>query len=110
MSICRGFVSEWSRFLSWWSRSRLIANTTKTHALNLAKYVATYKAIMLLQKRVNLGIPRTLDTFIAGLVGGYVVFGERTPVNEQVCLNMSAPWSTYSCMFSRRSCCTSARA
>jgi hypothetical protein len=25
-----------------------------------------------------------VDTFIAGLLGGYVVFGERTAVNEQV--------------------------
>jgi peroxisomal membrane protein 4 len=33
---------------------------------------------------MNQGKERSLDTFIAGLIGGYVVFGERNAVNEQV--------------------------
>ena len=33
---------------------------------------------------MNGGKERSFDTFIAGLIGGYVVFGERTAVNEQV--------------------------
>jgi peroxisomal membrane protein 4 len=47
--------------------------------------VSIYKALLLLQKKVNSGKERSLDTFVAGLVGGYVVFGERTAINEQVC-------------------------
>jgi hypothetical protein len=39
---------------------------------------------MLLQKKVNGGKERSADTFVAGLLGGYVVFGDRTAVNEQV--------------------------
>ena len=43
-----------------------------------------YKSLLLLQKKTNKGKERSLDTFIAGLIGGYVVFGERNAVNEQV--------------------------
>ena len=39
---------------------------------------------MLLQRKANGGKERSADTFIAGLIGGYVVFGDRTAVNEQV--------------------------
>ena len=48
------------------------------------KYVALYKTLLLVQKKVNGGKERSFDTFFAGLVGGYVVFGERSAVNEQV--------------------------
>jgi hypothetical protein len=40
--------------------------------------------MILLQRKFNNGKPRKLDTFIAGLIGGYLIFGERTAVNEQV--------------------------
>lgn len=39
---------------------------------------------MLLQKKANGGKERKYDTFIAGLLGGYIVFGERNAINEQV--------------------------
>jgi len=68
------------------SRGQQIFTATKTHALNLAKFVTIYKTLLLLQKRVNGGKERSTDTFFAGLVGGYVVFGERTPINEQIVL------------------------
>ncbi|TEB26388.1 peroxisomal protein [Coprinellus micaceus] len=45
-----------------------------------------YKSLLLLQKKMNKGKERSLDTFIAGLIGGYVVFGERNAVNEQIVL------------------------
>ncbi|ESK98464.1 peroxisomal protein [Moniliophthora roreri MCA 2997] len=70
----------------WQTRLRVIYRATKQHALNLAKFVAIYKAIMLMQKKANSGKERSLDTFIAGLLGGYVVFGDRTAVNEQIVL------------------------
>ena len=47
-------------------------------------YVALYKVLMLIQKKANGGKERTFDTFFAGLVGGYIVFGDRSAVNEQV--------------------------
>ncbi|KAH7924010.1 peroxisomal membrane protein 4 [Leucogyrophana mollusca] len=70
----------------WQSRLRVIYKATKQHAFNLAKFVSIYKALMLVQKKVNGGKERTADTFIAGLLGGYFVFGDRTAVNEQIVL------------------------
>jgi hypothetical protein len=39
---------------------------------------------VLLQRKLNGGKERTQDTFFAGLFGGYLVFGERNAINEQV--------------------------
>lgn len=63
-----------------------IFKATKQHSFNLAKFVAIYKTILVLQKYMNNGKSRNLDTFFAGLVGGYAVFSERNPVNEQIIL------------------------
>ena len=70
---------------SWKARCRVIFQATKQHAFNLAKFVSLYKTLLLLQRKANGGKERSADTFIAGLIGGYVVFGDRTAVNEQVC-------------------------
>ncbi|KAI0094588.1 peroxisomal membrane protein 4 [Irpex rosettiformis] len=70
----------------WPSRIRTIFRATKTHALNLAKFVTLYKTLLLIQKKANGGKERSWDTFIAGLIGGYVVFGERSAINEQIVL------------------------
>jgi peroxisomal membrane protein 4 len=69
---------------SWKSRLRVIYRATRQHAFNLAKFVSIYKTFLLLQKKINGGKQRNIDTFIAGLIGGYIVFGERNAVNEQV--------------------------
>jgi peroxisomal membrane protein 4 len=69
---------------SWKSRLRLIYRATRQHAFNLAKFVAIYKTLLLLQKKISSGKERNIDTFLAGLIGGYIVFGERNAVNEQV--------------------------
>ena len=79
------FDRVFSVSLSWQSRIRVIYRATKQHALNLAKFVSLYKSILLLQKKLNGGKEREIDTFVAGLIGGYFVFGERNAVNEQVC-------------------------
>ncbi|OCH96635.1 peroxisomal membrane protein 4 [Obba rivulosa] len=70
----------------WKTRLRTIVRATKQHALNLAKFVSLYKALLLVQKKVNGGKERSADTFIAGLLGGYLVFGDRNAVNEQIVL------------------------
>ncbi|KAF9014972.1 Tim17/Tim22/Tim23/Pmp24 family-domain-containing protein [Cyathus striatus] len=70
----------------WRSRLRVIYRATKQHAINLAKFVSLYKTFVLLQKKVNGGKERSSDTFIAGLLSGYTVFGERNAVNEQIVL------------------------
>jgi peroxisomal membrane protein 4 len=68
----------------WSSRARTIFSATKQHAFNLAKYVTLYKTLLWLQRRANEGKERNADTFFAGMIGGYIVFGDRTPVNEQI--------------------------
>ncbi|KAJ7293250.1 Tim17/Tim22/Tim23/Pmp24 family-domain-containing protein [Mycena rebaudengoi] len=70
----------------WQSRIRVIFRATRTHAFNLAKFVTLYKTFMLIQKKANGGKERNADTFLAGLLGGYVVFGDRTAINEQIVL------------------------
>jgi hypothetical protein len=58
----------------------LIFRATKTHAQNLAKYATIYKTTMLALKYSgsNRGQEGKWDTFFAGLLGGYVVFGRRS--------------------------------
>lgn len=51
---------------SWKSRAKNILRATKTHAMNLAKFVTIYKTLVLLQRKANGGKERSLDTFIAG--------------------------------------------
>jgi hypothetical protein len=75
---------------SWSQRLQIIYRATKQHALNLAKFVSIYKTLLLLQKKTNGGKQRSADTFIAGLLGGYVVFGNRNAVNEQASLSFRA--------------------
>lgn len=84
------FLSHAYTHLSWQSRMRVIYRATKQHALNLAKFVALYKTFLLVQRKANGGKQRSSDTFFAGLLGGYVVFGDRTAVNEQVCKRISS--------------------
>jgi peroxisomal membrane protein 4 len=58
----------------------LILRATKTHAQNLAKYATVYKLTMLLLKHMGneSGKEGRYDTFFAGLLGGYLVFGRRS--------------------------------
>jgi len=58
----------------------LILRATKTHAQNLAKYATVYKLTMLILKKAGAepGKEGPYDTFFAGLLGGYLVFGRRS--------------------------------
>lgn len=67
----------------------MIFRLTAQHAIGLAKFVSLYKALVIVQRRMHGGKPGNFDTFFAGLIGGYAVFGERTPVNEQVCFTIT---------------------
>jgi peroxisomal membrane protein 4 len=64
----------------WPAAIKGIFTATRTHALNLAKFVTIYKVMLLLQRRVNGGKERDLDSLVAGGLGGWWVFGDRTPV------------------------------
>jgi peroxisomal membrane protein 4 len=39
---------------------------------------------MIIQKRLNGGKEASIHPFIAGVVGGYYVFGENNNINQQV--------------------------
>ena len=85
----------------WPEKLKAIYTATLTHAKNLAKFVTVYKLLLILQRRLRAGVgagdrgatagtsgggkgaERGLDTFVAGLVGGYWVFGERTAVSPR---------------------------
>lgn len=82
----------------WDKRIKTIFKGTKTHAFNLAKFVTLYKTFMWLQQALASSSSsssgsnrskksmqdRKMDPFWAGLLGGYLVFGDRTPISEQV--------------------------
>ena len=59
---------------------KLILKATRTHAQNLAKYATIYKLTMLALKHMGAepGKEGPFDTFFAGLLGGYLVFGRRS--------------------------------
>jgi len=61
-------------------KANLIFRATKTHAQNLAKYAVVYKITMLVLKHMGTepGKEGKFDTFFAGLLGGYLVFGRRS--------------------------------
>jgi peroxisomal membrane protein 4 len=59
--------------------------------------VAIYKTCLLLQKTLAGGKQRAADTFFAGLIGGWMVFGERNAVNEQVSCMESSSGDMWSC-------------
>jgi peroxisomal membrane protein 4 len=71
----------------------LVFRATKTHARNLAKFATIYKTTCLLLKHYGPtpGKEGPYDSFLAGLLGGYVVFGQRSKrsgkissVNQQI--------------------------
>ncbi|KAI8873907.1 peroxisomal membrane protein 4 [Ramicandelaber brevisporus] len=65
---------------------RIILDATKAHAKNLAFFVTIYKTLMYLLRNINGGIEHSTHSFLAGLVGGYCVFGENTNLNQQIVL------------------------
>lgn len=57
---------------------RLVLRATRHHARNLAFFATVYKTAMLILRLLNPVSPGKegpYDTFFAGLLGGYVVFG-----------------------------------
>jgi peroxisomal membrane protein 4 len=59
-----------------------ILDATFQHARNLAYFVTLYKSLMLVQRLVQQKeMPH--DSFLAGVVGGYIVFGKNNNINNQ---------------------------
>ncbi|KAG7292169.1 hypothetical protein NEMBOFW57_002204 [Staphylotrichum longicolle] len=83
----------------------LVFKATRTHASNLAKFATVYKATCLLLKHYGptpgkegkSSAPGPYDSFFAGLLGGYLVFGQRSKrsgrissVNQQIVIYVFA--------------------
>lgn len=66
------------------SKIKGILRATKQHALNLGMFATIYKSLMIVQKKMNGGKEANLHPFIAGIIGGYYVFGENNGINQQV--------------------------
>jgi len=61
-----------------------VLSATYTHSRNLAAFVLTYKAVMLLLREVDGSKLRQHHAFIAAFIGGFIIFGRYNKVNEQV--------------------------
>ncbi|KAI0483372.1 Tim17/Tim22/Tim23/Pmp24 family-domain-containing protein, partial [Xylariaceae sp. FL0804] len=77
----------------------LVLRATRTHARNLATFAALYKGARFALKHYGPtpGKEGHYDSLLAGLLGGYVVFGGRSPrsgkvssVNQQICVYVFA--------------------
>ncbi|KAH8914208.1 peroxisomal membrane protein 4 [Atractiella rhizophila] len=75
---------------TWQKKASTVFQATKTHSLNLGKFVALYKTFLVLQKYLNRGKERKADSFWAGLLGGWIVFGDRNAINEQIVLYVAS--------------------
>jgi peroxisomal membrane protein 4 len=62
---------------------KFICQATFQHSKNLAFFVTIYKSLLLLQKKFK-GKEGKMDALIAGIFGGYIVFGEDNAINQQV--------------------------
>lgn len=82
-------------------RARFVYRATRQHATNLLKFAALYKAVTIFLRTLrgqghaapsltSPGVPDQLGALLAGALGGYVVFGERNAVNEQIVLYCTA--------------------
>ncbi|KAL9030572.1 MAG: hypothetical protein Q9196_001333 [Gyalolechia fulgens] len=72
---------------------RIIFKATLQHARNLATFATIYKTILVLCRKTSPeGKESSLHTFLAGLVGGYMVFGRgiQSSVNQQIVIYVFA--------------------
>ena len=67
---------------------KVIAELTYAHAKNLFQFVGIYKTLLVLMKMIfKQNVP--LHSMLAGAMGGWVVFGENTSVNQQINLYLT---------------------
>ncbi|KAI5289074.1 hypothetical protein KEM54_004455 [Ascosphaera aggregata] len=75
-------------------KASLVFRATRTHARNLATFATIYKTTLMALRYLapgSRGKEGPFDTFIAGLLGGYVVFGRnRTSVAQQIVIYVFA--------------------
>jgi hypothetical protein len=75
------------------SKCFLVYKATRQHARNLGLFALVYKSAMLFLKHTSpTGKERHYDSFIAGLLGGYTVFGRtiHNSVSQQIVIYVFA--------------------
>ncbi|KAI9791143.1 MAG: hypothetical protein M1833_001702 [Piccolia ochrophora] len=75
------------------SKLFLVLKATRQHARNLALFASLYKTLLLLLRSARpSGKEARADTFLAGLLGGYYVFGRgmQSSVNQQIVIYVFA--------------------
>lgn len=75
------------------SKLFLVYKATRQHARNLGLFALVYKSCMLLLKHTSpTGKERHYDAFLAGLMGGYTVFGRtiHNSVSQQIVIYVAA--------------------
>ena len=75
-------------------KTLLVLKATRQHATNLAKFAVLYKSGMLALRSINGGKEDSIHAFLAGLGGGYWVFGHgkgaSSSVNQQIVIYVFA--------------------
>ncbi|KAL2870009.1 Tim17/Tim22/Tim23/Pmp24 family protein [Aspergillus lucknowensis] len=73
---------------------KLVLNATRQHARNLAMFCLIYKSSMIVLRNVNpagVGKEGKYDSFFAGLLGGYAVFGRhKSSITQQIVIYIFA--------------------
>lgn len=73
---------------------KLVLNATRLHARNLSTFAIVYKASMIVLRNLNpagRGKEGRYDSFFAGLLGGYAVFGRQPgSVSQQIVIYVFA--------------------
>ena len=72
---------------------KIIFKATFQHARNLATFATIYKTVLLLLRNTSPeGKESSPHTFLAGLIGGYMVFGRgiQSSVNQQIVIYVFA--------------------
>jgi peroxisomal membrane protein 4 len=73
---------------------KLVLNATRQHARNLAVFALIYKSSMIVLRNVNpaaVGKEGKYDSFFAGLLGGYAVFGRhKSSITQQIVIYIFA--------------------
>ncbi|KAF1944059.1 peroxisomal membrane protein 4 [Clathrospora elynae] len=75
------------------SKTTLVYKATRQHARNLGLFALVYKSCMLLLRHTSpTGKERHYDAFLAGLLGGYTVFGRtiHNSVSQQIVIYVAA--------------------
>jgi peroxisomal membrane protein 4 len=74
-------------------KTKLVLKATRQHARNLSVFAIIYKASMILLRNIPGGAGKEgrYDTFFAGLLGGYAVFGRQPgSISQQIVIYVFA--------------------